>query len=96
MKTQQSSIEAPFKQLQLNGQSNTEMGGGAAISTKSGGSSRFGNQSELLQQLSEVGGLRELSVDPGQLVENGTVQGHTGHLPLCTAAAVPTDLETQE
>lgn len=27
-------------------------------------------------------------------MEDGTVQGHTGHLSLCTAAAVPTDLDT--
>ena len=62
--------------------------GGATVSTKSAES-----QSELLQQLSEVGGLGELSVDPGQLVKDRTVQGHTGNLPLCTAAAVPADLQ---
>lgn len=51
--------------------------------------------SELLQQLSQVGDLGELSVDPGQFVEDRTVQGHTGHLPLGAAAAVPTDLNTK-
>lgn len=63
------------------------------ISTKSVEAAVFRSQSELLQQLSEVGGLGELSADPGQLVEDGTVQGHTGDLALSTAAAVPADLK---
>lgn len=53
----------------------------------------LGSQSELLQQLTEVGGLGKLSVYPGQLVEDGTVEGHAGNLPLSTATAVPTDLQ---
>lgn len=52
----------------------------------------LGSQSELLQQLTEVGGLGKLSVYPGQLVEDETVEGHAGNLPLSTATAVPTDL----
>lgn len=56
----------------------------------------FRSQSELLQQLSEVGGLGELSVDPGQLVEDRTFQRHTGHLALCTAATVPADLRKRK
>lgn len=34
----------------------------------------LGVQSELLQQLPKVGGLRELSADSSQLVKNRTVQ----------------------
>lgn len=48
--------------------------------------------SELLQELTEVGGLGQLPVDPGQLVEHGAVQRDAEHLALCTATTVPTDL----
>ena len=51
------------------------------------------SESDLLQELSEVGHLGELSVDPGQLVEHRTVQRHTQNLPLHTATTVPTDLD---
>lgn len=71
------------------GQANTELCD-AAFSTKD--ASRRG-RSELLQELSEVGGLGELPGDPGQLVEDRTVQGHARYLPLCTGAAVTTDLQ---
>lgn len=69
-----------------------EGGSTSAVSTKSE-ELRSRSQSELLQQLSEVGRLRELSVNSGQLVQDGTVQRHTGDLTLCTAAAVPADLQ---
>lgn len=61
-----------------------------------GSGPRGRSESELLQELSEVGGLGELSVDPGQLVEHRTVQRHTRNLPLRTAAAAPTDLDQME
>ena len=67
--------------------------GGQQLAPNLQGAPESRSQSELLQQLSEVGGLGELPVDPGQLVEDRTVQGHTGNLPLSTATAVPTDLE---
>lgn len=73
---------------------NETLGAGQQLAPNQHGVPGFRSQSELLQQLSEVGGLGELSVDPGQLVQDGTVQGHTGHLPLCTAATVLTDLDT--
>lgn len=51
------------------------------------------SQSELLQQLAQVGGPGELPADPGQLVEDRAVQGNTGNHALSTASAAPAQLE---
>lgn len=54
-----------------------------------------GSRSELLQQLAQVGGPRELPADPGQLVEDGTVQRNAGYQALSTATATPAQLEEE-